>query len=111
VTPCAPYRSGQSPSIAASPCAGAIEFYKTSFGAEAVFPLEIQFYGDKGRRVKDPFGHTWALGQHMNDVSPEEMAKRVAKFYKNEARRVTGTTREVGIRFPLDSLDRFHIVR
>lgn len=30
----------------------------TDAGAEEVFPLELQFYGEKGGRVRDPFGHT-----------------------------------------------------
>jgi PhnB protein len=50
-------------------------------GCEEVYPLEMQFYGDKGGRVRDPFGHTWGLGQHVEDVSDEEMAKRVETFY------------------------------
>lgn len=50
-------------------------------GCEVVYPLEMQFYGDKGGRVRDPFGHTWGLGQHIEDVSEEEMARRVEAFY------------------------------
>lgn len=52
-------------------------------GAEEVYPLEIQFYGDKGGRVRDPFGHTWGLGQHVEDVSEEEMTRRMAAFYED----------------------------
>lgn len=53
-------------------------------GAEEVFPLELQFYGDKSGRVRDPFGHTWGLGQHVEDVSAEEMERRMAAFYTEE---------------------------
>ena len=53
-------------------------------GAEVVFPLELQFYGDKGGRVRDPFGHTWGLGQHVEDVSDEEMRRRMAAFYTQD---------------------------
>jgi len=49
-------------------------------GAREIFPLSLQFYGDKGGRVEDPFGHQWGLGQHVEDVSPEEMDRRVAEF-------------------------------
>lgn len=52
-------------------------------GAEVVFPLELQFYGDKGGRIRDPFGHTWGLGQHVEDVTPEEMERRMAAFYED----------------------------
>jgi PhnB protein len=53
-------------------------------GVEVIFPLELQFYGDKGGRVRDPFGHTWGLGQHVEDVSPEEMERRMAAFYESD---------------------------
>jgi len=53
-------------------------------GAEVVYPLQMQFYGDKGGRLRDPFGHTWGLGQHVEDVSPEEMERRMAGFYDND---------------------------
>lgn len=53
-------------------------------GCEEVFPLEMQFYGDKGGRVRDPFGHTWGLGQHVEDVSEEEMTERVSAFYAEQ---------------------------
>ncbi len=54
-------------------------------GAEVVFPLEVQFYGDKGGRLRDPFGHTWGLAQHIEDVSPEEMERRMATFYTEQS--------------------------
>jgi PhnB protein len=52
-------------------------------GAEVVFPLELQFYGDRGGRLRDPFGHTWGLAQHVEDVAPEEMERRMAQFYES----------------------------
>jgi len=52
-------------------------------GAEVVFPLELQFYGDKGGRLRDPFGHTWGLAEHVEDVSDEEMERRMAAFYED----------------------------
>ncbi len=51
-------------------------------GAEEVYPLELQFYGDLSGRLKDPFGHTWGLGQHVEDVSEDEMAARMQAFYE-----------------------------
>jgi PhnB protein len=50
-------------------------------GAAEVYPLEDQFYGDRSGRVRDPFGHTWGLGQHVEDVSDDEMQRRMAAFY------------------------------
>lgn len=51
-------------------------------GAEEIYPLELQFYGDLSGRICDPFGHTWGLGQHMEDVSEDEMEQRMAAFYE-----------------------------
>jgi len=53
-------------------------------GAEEVFPLELQFYGEKSGRVQDPFGHTWGLSQRVEEVSTEEMERRMATFYEGE---------------------------
>ncbi|NRF67981.1 VOC family protein [Aquincola sp. S2] len=35
-----------------------------------------QFYGERSCRVRDPFGHQWLLGHHIEDVSTEEMQRR-----------------------------------
>ncbi len=52
-------------------------------GAEVLFPYEKQFYGDIGGRIRDPFGHQWGIGRHVEDVSEEEMARRMATFYED----------------------------
>lgn len=50
-------------------------------GAEVVFPLEMQFYGDKAGRVKDPYGHTWGLSQRVEELDADEMKSRMEAFY------------------------------
>lgn len=47
-------------------------------GAEVVFPLEDQFYGDRAGRVRDPFGHTWGLGQQVEQLSADQMQQRAS---------------------------------
>ncbi len=54
-------------------------------GATAVRPVEDQFYGDRSGWVKDPFGHEWTLSTHIEDVSPDEMNKRMADMMAGEA--------------------------
>jgi len=34
-------------------------------GAEAVYPLADQFYGDRAGRLRDPFGQQWILSQRL----------------------------------------------
>ena len=45
-------------------------------GATALRPVENQFYGDRSGQLEDPFGHRWSIATHVEDVSPEEMARR-----------------------------------
>lgn len=47
-------------------------------GAKLVRPVKDQFYGDRSGTLIDPFGHMWSVGTHIEDVSPEEIRKRVA---------------------------------
>ena len=45
-------------------------------GATVTMPVEDQFWGDRFGVVTDPFGHTWSVATHVEDVAPEEMAER-----------------------------------
>ena len=39
--------------------------------------VKDQFYGDRSGTLVDPFGHKWTVGTHKEDVSPEEMGRRM----------------------------------
>jgi PhnB protein len=47
-------------------------------GATALRPVENQFYGDRAGQFEDPFGHRWNVATHVEDVPPDELAKRAA---------------------------------
>lgn len=47
-------------------------------GANALRPVEDQFYGDRSGQFEDPFGHRWSVATHVEDVPPEEMEERAA---------------------------------
>ncbi|MGZ3459529.1 MAG: VOC family protein [Archangium sp.] len=49
-------------------------------GGKVVRPLQNQFYGDRSGHFEDPEGYKWTLAQHVEDVSPEEMQRRMAKM-------------------------------
>jgi PhnB protein len=49
-------------------------------GATVLRPVENQFYGDRTGQFEDPFGHRWSVATHVEDVSPEEMARRAAEM-------------------------------
>lgn len=36
-----------------------------SAGAQIIFPLADQFYGERSGRLRDPFGHQWMLSQRI----------------------------------------------
>ena len=47
-------------------------------GARADMPPTDMFWGDRMGNLTDPFGHSWAIATHKEDVSPDEMEKRMA---------------------------------
>jgi len=49
-------------------------------GATLQRPLQDQFYGDRDGYIVDPFGHGWTVATHVEDVPPEEMARRMAEL-------------------------------
>jgi PhnB protein len=53
-------------------------------GAKELRPLKDQFYGDRSGTLEDPFGHVWTIGTHKEDVSPDEMERRMAAMMKEQ---------------------------
>jgi PhnB protein len=53
-------------------------------GCEVVYPLADQFYGDRGGRLRDPFGHQWMLSTHIEDVERDEMDRRMRAWAEEQ---------------------------
>ncbi len=51
----------------------------TDAGAEVTMPLQDMFWGDRYGTLKDPFGHSWSIATHVEDLTPEEIGQRAAK--------------------------------
>jgi uncharacterized glyoxalase superfamily protein PhnB len=49
----------------------------TSAGAKPAAPVADMFWGDRWGMVEDSFGNQWQIATHVEDVSPDEMAKRM----------------------------------
>jgi PhnB protein len=49
-------------------------------GATELSPVTDHFYGDRSGLFEDPAGHRWDVSTHVEDVSPEEMARRAAEM-------------------------------
>lgn len=50
-------------------------------GATVKMDLMDAFWGDRYGQLADPFGHTWSMATHIEDVAPEEMKKRAEEFF------------------------------
>ncbi|CAN5371059.1 hypothetical protein BH18THE2_BH18THE2_33350 [soil metagenome] len=46
-------------------------------GATSIMEPADQFYGDRSAGVKDQFGNRWWIATHKEDLSKEEIAKRM----------------------------------
>jgi PhnB protein len=53
-------------------------------GAKLTQPVQDKFYGDRNGVLEDPFGHVWTIATHTEDVTPEEMKKRMAAMNKGK---------------------------
>ena len=54
-------------------------------GATPTMPPSDMFWGDRYGKLKDPFGHEWSVGTHVEDVPPEEMGKRQEAYFAQTA--------------------------
>ncbi|HSD47296.1 MAG TPA: VOC family protein, partial [Pyrinomonadaceae bacterium] len=50
-------------------------------GGKEIKPLQDQFYGDRSGTLIDPFGHVWTVATHTEDVTPEEIDRRLAAMH------------------------------
>jgi len=56
-------------------------------GAKVTMPLANMFWGDRYGQIVDPSGHLWALGTHIEDVTPEELERRSKAFFAEMAKK------------------------
>ncbi|HTQ01610.1 MAG TPA: VOC family protein [Casimicrobiaceae bacterium] len=47
-------------------------------GGKVQRAVQDQFYGDRSGTLEDPFGHIWTIATHVEDVSMQEMERRMA---------------------------------
>ena len=56
-------------------------------GAKVSMPVADQFWGDRYGSLVDPFGYTWGIGTHKEDLSPQQMDERAKAFFAQMAQR------------------------
>jgi len=59
-------------------------------GCKVEMPLQNQFWGDRYAKVRDPYGHQWGFGQHVEDVTPEEMQRRADAWMAKMSKAASG---------------------
>ena len=47
-------------------------------GAKVIMPMTDMFFGSREGRIADPFGNVWTIATLKEDVTPEEMQRRMA---------------------------------
>jgi len=58
-------------------------------GGKTTMPVADMFWGDRYGTFVDPFGHSWGVGTHKEDVSEQEMEKRSKDFFAQMAQKKT----------------------
>jgi uncharacterized glyoxalase superfamily protein PhnB len=53
-------------------------------GAKMLSDIADAFYGERGGRLRDPFGHVWLVGHSIEEVTPEEMQRRYTALLAGE---------------------------
>lgn len=54
-------------------------------GAKEIHPLKDQFYGNREGGVEDPFGIVWWIATRKEEVSAEELEKRMSQMRGGKA--------------------------
>jgi PhnB protein len=60
-------------------------------GAQVSMPVTDMFWGDRYGKFTDPFGHNWGIATHVEDVAPDEMARRSAEWTANMTKAAAAT--------------------
>jgi PhnB protein len=54
-------------------------------GGKSTMPVTDMFWGDRFGSLTDPFGHTWGLSTHVEDLTESEIEERAKAFYAQMA--------------------------
>jgi PhnB protein len=54
-------------------------------GGKTAMPVADMFWGDRFGSIADPYGHTWGLSTHTQDLTEQEIEKAAKDFYAQMA--------------------------
>jgi len=58
-----------------------LELALSEAGAKVTMPLENTFWGDRYGKLEDPFGHSWSVATHIEDLTPEQIMEGAAQTF------------------------------
>jgi PhnB protein len=56
-------------------------------GAKESMPVADQFWGDRWGNLVDPFGYSWGVATHKEDLSEQEVGRRAQEFFASMAQK------------------------
>ncbi|WP_347251351.1 VOC family protein [Legionella sp.] len=56
-------------------------------GGQAMMPVTEMFWGDRVGQIKDPFGYSWMIATHTQDLTPNEITRRAEAFFSAHAKK------------------------
>ena len=56
-------------------------------GCAATTPVADMFWGDRAGNVQDPFGYSWMIATHTQDLTPEQIRKGAQDFFAQMAKK------------------------
>ncbi|MBI3029227.1 MAG: VOC family protein [Candidatus Rokubacteria bacterium] len=56
-------------------------------GGTATMPVADMFWGDRAGHIRDPFGYSWMIATHTQDLTPEQIRKGAEAFFAQMAKR------------------------
>jgi PhnB protein len=57
----------------------------TDAGVQVTMPVSEMFWGDRFGSFMDPFGHSWSMATHKEDLNPQEIEERAKAFHAQMA--------------------------
>ena len=56
-------------------------------GGTAIMPVADMFWGDRAGSFKDPFGYSWMIATHKQDLTNEQIQKGAEAFFSQMAKK------------------------
>jgi len=56
-------------------------------GGTAIMPVTDMFWGDRAGTIKDPFGYSWMIATHKQDLTKEQMREGAEAFFEQMSKK------------------------